>query len=47
MTSGARKKIILSIYRLVKRPDTLAEIEQVRMKLYFHIIIHVYNNEKH
>lgn len=29
VTQGARKKIVLSICRLVKRPETLLEIEQV------------------
>ena len=30
MTKGARTKIVLSIRKLARRPETLAEIEQVR-----------------
>ena len=41
MTQGARKKIILSICRLAKRPETLLEIEQVRHILLC-TVLHVY-----
>lgn len=34
MTQGARRKIIQSICRLVKRPETLLEIEKVRTDVY-------------
>ena len=33
VTKGARNKIILSIRKLLKRPETLAAIEQVRCSM--------------
>ena len=39
VTRGARKKIVQSICRLVKRPETLLDIEQVRTSILPHPLL--------